>query len=787
MIRSFENFFWIDTAHSSYIFEKTKFGHLAHIYYGPLLSVTINLEKTLDALRHKRSAPIGSSVVYDQSDELYSLDSLCLEWSGIGQGDFRFSPLEIQMPDSSFVHDFVYKSHRVCDGNIKPQTLPAAYGSESDCMSLEILLEDASNQMTVMLIYTVYEQTDVITRRAVITNHNLQGSKAVIRRALSMMIDLPNRNFQMTTFDGGWIKETHRNDRMVTPGMHVNASTTGNSSNRHNPGFLLAEQGASEEHGWVYGFNLVYSGNHFGSVELSNHDLVRVSLGINSHCFEWMLNQGESFETPEVVMAFSDKGFNGVSHHLHDFINQHIVRGDWKNKVRPILCNNWEAHFFDFDEQKLLALARQAKKLGVELFVLDDGWFGKRDDDQAGLGDYSVNKKKLPRGLKSFSEKLKAMGLSFGLWFEPEMVNMNSDLYRAHPEYAVTVPGKKPTLGRHQLLLDLCMPQVQDYIVDSVSKVLDESDVSYVKWDMNRHMTDLYSTSLVNQGAFYHQYMMGLYSVLDRIFSPRPHILLESCSSGGNRFDLGMLCYSPQIWASDNTDPIERLKIQGGLSYLYPPSTMGAHVSSAPHQQTLRETPLSTRFNVAAFGCLGYEMDLKYLSKVEREEVKAQINYYKIHRQTLQFGRFSRITSMKANKVFWQVAERDGSKVISGLFQTMTSASEGFDRLKILGLDPEAQYSVETKPQNLYVEQFGELVKHILPVPLNPNGAILRFANRVYCLSDGIEQYEGQGHAFESGILLNNQYMGTGYNKQLRVLGDFGSSLYLTEKLEKKI
>ena len=786
MIHEFENLFWLNTEHTSYIFEKTKFGHIGHIYYGPFIDAEIAPEKMANALKHKRSAQIGSSVAYDQSDDLYCLDTLCLEWSGIGQGDYRVSPTEIKMPDGSFVNDFVYKSHMVCGGNVKPQSLPSAYGSVSECMTLEITLEDHSNQMTMTLFYTVYEQTDVITRRVVIANHNPDGAIAVVRRALSMMVDLPNRNFQMTTFDGGWIKETHRHDRLVTPGMHVNASTTGSSSNRHNPGFLLSEEGATEECGWVYGFNLIYSGNHYGSVELSNNDLVRVSMGINSHCFEWALGQGESFETPEVVMTFSNQGFNGASHHLHDFINQHIIRGDWKGKERPVLCNNWEAHFFDFDEHKLITLAKQAQKLGVELFVLDDGWFGKRDDDLTGLGDYWINKKKLPRGLKSFSDKLKNMGLSFGLWFEPEMVNMDSDLYRAHPEYAVTVPGKKPTLGRNQLVLNLCMPEVQDYIVNSVSKILDEVDVSYVKWDMNRHMSDLFSETLVNQGEFYHRYILGLYAILDRIFSPRPHILLESCSSGGNRFDLGMLCYSPQIWASDNTDPIERLKIQGGLSYLYPPSTIGAHVSAAPHQQTLRETPLSTRFNVAAFGCLGYEMDLKYLSKVEREEVKAQIDYYKVHRQTLQFGRFSRITSTKSNKVFWQVAERDDSKVISGLFQTMAIASEGFDRLKILGLDPSAQYTVETKPQNLYVERFGELVKHILPVPLNPNGAILRFVGRVYCLNDGTEKYEGQGRVFESGLLLNNQYMGTGYNKQIRVLGDFGSSLYLTQKIETK-
>lgn len=342
MIRQIDNLFWFNTAQTSYIFEKTKFGHLEHIYYGPLLNDDMHPEKTAVALKHKRSIPIGSSVVYDTSDDLYCLDTVCLEWSGIGQGDFRFSPLEIKMPDGSFVSDFVYKSHRVCDGNLKPQTLPSAYGSETDCMTLEITLEDHSNQMNATLYYTVYEQTDVITRRVVIANNNLEGSKAVIRRALSMMIDLPNRNFQMTTFDGGWIKETHRNDRLLTAGMHVNASTTGNSSNRHNPGFLISECDATEENGWVYGFNLIYSGNHFGSVELSNNDLVRVTLGVGSHCFEWTLDQGESFETPEAVMTFSNQGFNGASHHMHDFINHHIVRGEWKGKERPVLCNNWE-------------------------------------------------------------------------------------------------------------------------------------------------------------------------------------------------------------------------------------------------------------------------------------------------------------------------------------------------------------------------------------------------------------------------------------------------------------
>lgn len=778
MIEQRDNVFWLNTDNTSYLFEVTKYGHLEHIFYGPQL-----MEKcSIDALKFKHSATIGCCVNYDQSDDAYCLDTMCMEWSGTGRGDYRYSPMELKMPDGSFVHDFVYKSYVIKEGNVRAETLPTAYGKDKDCSTLIITMEDESNQVELQLYYTVYEETDVITRRVVIRNHN--DSKTVIRRALSMMVDLPNRNYKMTTFDGGWIKETHKHERTISYGMHVNSSTTGSSSNRHNPGFLVSEEKATQEKGWVFGFNLIYSGNHFGAVELSNTDIVRVEIGINSHCFEWELKKDEVFETPEAVMTFSDRGYNGASHHLHDFINEHIVRGEWKKKERPVLLNNWEAHFFDFTEGKLLKLAGQAKKLGVEMFVLDDGWFGARNSDKAGLGDYSVNTKKLPSGISGFSNKITSMGLKFGLWFEPEMVNQDSDLYRAHPEYAISLPGKESTFGRNQLVLNLCKPEVQNYIVESVTNILDEGKIAYVKWDMNRHMSEVFSNTLENQGEFFHRYMIGLYSVLHRIFYPRPHILLESCSSGGNRFDMGMLCYSPQIWASDDTDPIERLEIQGGLSYLYPPSTMGAHVSCSPHQQTLRETPLSTRFNVAAFGCLGYELDLKYLSKVERQEVKEQIAFYKEHRHTLQYGKFSRVETDKANKVQWQCKEKNKSKAIAGFYQTIASASEGYDYIRIYGLDKNKIYTVETKAQNLYIERFGDLVKHILPVNLNPDGFILRTANKVYALKDCVEKYEGQGKLLESGILLNNQYMGTGYNEQIRLLGDYGSSLYLVQRLD---
>lgn len=775
MITEKEKVFRLDTKCTSYWFRITKYGHLEHIYYGPVLK-----EQPIDALLLKRSATIGSSIVYDEADENYCLDNMCLEWSGIGRGDFRYSPIESKLPDGSFSSDFIYHSHRIFQGYEKMKTLPGAYGEDAECETLEITMHEISNKVTLMLYYTVYKESNVITRRAVLINE--EEKELTIRRMLSMMVDLPNRDYSMTTFDGGWIKEAHRHDRKLQYGMFVNSSTTGGSSNRHNPGFLLSEAGAEEERGAVYGFNLIYSGNHYGCVELSNHDIVRIALGINPHCFEWILKKGESFETPEAVMTFSPDGFRGMSHNFHDFINKHIVRGEWKEAERPVLLNNWEAHFFKFTQHKLLRLARGAKKLGVELFVLDDGWFGRRDNDRAGLGDYYVNRKKLPGGMKAFVKKIHNMGLKFGLWFEPEMVNEDSELYREHPEYAVVLPGKKPTLGRHQLILNLCKPEVRDYIVNQVGRILDEAEVDYVKWDMNRHMSEVFSDTLLNQGEFFHTYILGLYDVLNRIFRVRPHILLESCSSGGNRFDLGMLCYSPQIWASDDTDPIERIKIQEGLSYLYPLSTIGAHVSMAPHQQTLRETPLSTRFNVACFGCLGYELDLKYLSKVEKEEIKEQILFYKKNRRILQYGSYDRIPVYKANKVQWQCTGSSKEEAVVGFYQNLATASEGYDFLRIPYLKENERYVIRTKEQRLYVKRFGGLVKHILPIELNPNGFILRTVNRFYSLKDCVETYECFSDVLNTGILLNNQFMGSYYNNQTRLLGDFGSNLYTVSK-----
>jgi len=775
-----DGLFRLNTKNTGYWFRITPFGHLEHIYYGPRLK-----EQPPDALVLKRSAEIGTSICYDQSDPLYCLDNMCLEWSGIGRGDFRHSPAEIKMPDGTFTCDFRYVSHRITEGFVPMKTLPSAYGAANECETLEITLKDESNDVVLIMYYTVYEKTNVITRRVVLENRN--DKPLAIRRLMSLMLDLPNRNFRMITFNGGWIKEAHRHEFPLGYGIFVNSSTTGSSSNRSNPGFLLAERDATEQNGYVYGFNLVYSGNHYGAVELSNHGIVRVNLGINPHCFEWTLKKDECFETPEAVMTFSSDGFNGVSGNFHDFINSHIVRGDWKGKERPIVINTWESFFFKYNERKLLRLARRAKKLGIELFVLDDGWFGKRDDDNAGLGDYNVNSRKFPRGLARFAEKIRKTGLMFGLWVEPEMVNPDSDLYRVHPEYAVKTPGKEPTFGRNQLVLDLCNPDVRNYIVDNVTRILDETGAVYVKWDMNRHISDAFSPCIENQGEFFHRYILGLYEILERIFRNRPHILLESCSSGGNRFDLGMLCYSQQIWASDNTDPVERLKIQSGLSYLYPLSAIGAHVSDSPHQQTLRNSPLSTRFNVACFGCMGYEMDLKYLSFAEKKEIKKQVAFYKEHRKTFQYGRFYRLPAQKDNKFHFLCVSEDGNSAVAGFFQTLASASESFDFLPLTGIDPDEWYEVTTYPQSLFLKRFGGLVKHIMPFTLNPEGFLLRTANKFYCLTDCVEKYEGYGDMLMSGIILNNQFMGSHYNKNTRLLGDFGSNIYIIRKKVKSL
>lgn len=739
--------FHLRTEHYSYLLRVNRWGLLEHLHFG-------NPVGTSDTPGFVCNSGLGwgSSVLLDDADTSSCPDVLPLEWSGSGRGDYRETPMELDGKAT----DFRYVSHEILEG-IAPMSLPQAKtGGETLVITME------QHNARLKLYYTAFETA--LTRRVVLENTG--EIPMTLTKIMSQCIDLPG-SYQMTTFDGGWIAEMGKHTLPVWASRVVNESTTGASSNRHNPGFLLSEQGAGEDHGRVYGFNLVYSGNHYGSAQRSLQGLTRVMQGISPDHFGVELAPRECFETPEAVLCWSDEGFNGLSGNMHRFVNDHIVPKYWRYRHRPVLYNNWEGCMFDFNQRRLMGLARKAKNLGCELFVLDDGWFGKRNHDKAGLGDYSVNRKKLPGGLEALSKQVRKLGMEFGLWFEPESVNRVSDLYRAHPDWALT-DDFDPVLGRHQLLLDLTKAEVRDYIVDNVSRILDSANITYVKWDMNRHSVAL--------GAKAHWFVLGLYEVLGRIFNPRPHILLESCSSGGNRFDLGMLCYSPQIWCSDNTDPISRLDVQGGLSYLYPQSAFGAHVSAAPHAQTLRTTPLTTRGNVSFFGVLGYELDLKHLVKVEIKEIQEQIKLYKRYRKLFQFGTFRR------SENGWQVS--DGQTVLAGVFHKQLDAAPGYEKLRVPGLSPNRPYRLCSRAQGLRIGQFGGLVKHVAPVELNPNGFILRTADRLATLPDGVQEVTVSGAALSAGIMLQPLFRGTGYDQNQRTQLDFGSNLYIIEALE---
>jgi alpha-galactosidase len=765
--------FFLQTANTSYWFARTEHGHLEHLHYGPLLP-----PQDPAALAVKRTIGLGSSVVYAPDDATYSLDAIPLEYSGIGQGDYRLSPIEAVTALGADT-DFTYRGHRILEGPVPGAGLPTADGGEG-VQTLEITLADDAAGLELVLLYTVFPDVDVVTRRSILRNTG-NGPAEVVKLA-SMQLDLPDRGFTVRSFDGDWIHEAHAHDRPLSSGVFSIGSTTGASSNRHNPGTLLLSRDADDDQGWVYGFNLVYSGNHTTSFERDALGSVRVLSGIQPQAFRWLLAPGESFETPEAVLAFSDAGVNGLSDRMHRFVRTHITPRAHRELERPVVYNSWEAAFFDIDEKRLMGLAKQAAKLGVELFVIDDGWFAGRDDDTAALGDYAVDAKKFPAGLAAFVSKVAKLGMRCGIWVEPEMVSENSELNRAHPDWMLRAPGKDPREGRHQQVLDLCNPAVRDHLVERLGALIDDNGFSYVKWDMNRHLAAVYSPHVAHPGMTAHAFMLGLYEVIDRVFGPRPEVLLEMCSSGGNRFDLGMLRYAAMIWTSDDTDPIERLSIQGGISQLYPLSVISAHVSASPHQQTLRDTPLSTRFNVAAFGCLGYEYDLDFLTAEEKREISEQIAFYKRHRRTFQFGRFRRIPSGRAERVIWQVGEGDAA--IVGNFQRGVRAAPERDILPIAGLHPDAVYAVEAKPQRIMLARLGALVNHVSPVKLDPTGLVMNVVSKHKSLPDGVESYRGTGSLLATGIRLQLQFSGTGHTDTLRMLGDFGSTLYTVVREE---
>jgi len=774
--------FHLQTKHLSYLIKILPTGHLGHLYFGELLDLNTKSESLIT----KFDIEVGNQVLYSQDDRTFNLNLAMLELSTFGKGDFRDPMLHFRLADGSRLTDFLFKEFKVLSEKpLFPELPESKTTNQDETETLMVTLRDDIQDIEIDMYYTLFLEVDVLTRRIVIRNGSSQD--ITIEKGLSMNLDMLHLDYSFLSLDGAWIRERNITEHRLEYGILKIDSKKGNSSNDHNPFIAIKGKNTSEEFGPCYGFSLIYSGNFEATLEVSPHRLLRVLFGIQSFDFHYPLKKNERFVTPEVALTFSASGLTKLSQNFHEFVKKNIIPLQWQNKERPVLVNNWEATFFDFNERKLLQLARIAKKLGVELFVLDDGWFGKRNDDFSSLGDWVVNQKKLPSGIEGLAKKINQIGLQFGIWVEPEMVNIDSDLYRLHPDWAIQHPKYTPSLGRNQLILDLSNPEVVAHLYEVLSTLFSSANITYVKWDMNRNLSDIYSSYLPEeyQGALSHLYMKGLYSLLSRLVQAFPNILFESCASGGNRYDLGMLCYMPQTWVSDNTDGISRLKIQYGTSLVYPQSTMGAHVSAVPNQQTIRNVPLETRFNTAAFGLLGYELDLTKCTPFEKKVIQKQIAFYKENRSLLQFGTLSRIISpFTTNQCVWNVVSKDKTSAMLGVYTIHEEPNSKLERFKIKEIDEFIPYRVKNRIQYFNLDQFGHLIKHALPIHLNANGLLFHLLkNRYLMKAEEIDLvYSGQVIA-NHGINLLQNFIGTGYNESVRLMGDYGSRMYLLKQV----
>ena len=695
--------FHLQTPKTSYIMHIWRGKDLAHIYWGKKIN-TPDMENALI------SRVTGFSPVTDKED--YTLDFLCQEYpTGCGS-DYRVPAISVLYEDGSRNARLIYDSHRIYKGKEKLRGLPATYvEKDEEADTLDIVLKDTLKGLKVVLSYTAYNEIDAITRSVKVINEGVET--IILEKVLSASVDFETSDFDFLDFHGGWGKERFLERTPVHHGVQSIDSKRGSSSHQLNPFFVLASKECNEEYGKAYGFNFVYSGNFVAGAEVDQVDKSRAFMGINDYDFSWKLESGDEFQAPEVVMVYSGEGFGEMSRSFHKLYRKRLVRGKYRDEARPILVNNWEGTYFDFTEEKILGIASEAKELGIELMVLDDGWFGKRNDDKSSLGDWFVNTEKLPNGITGLAQKVNEMGLKFGLWFEPEMVSVDSELYRAHPDWCIHVPGRTRTETRNQLTLDLSRKEVCDYIVEAVSKVLDEAPISYVKWDMNRNMSELGSAGLPSdrQKEMPHRYMLGLYDTMERVISAHPDVLFEGCSGGGGRFDPGMLYYMPQIWTSDDTDAVERLFIQYGTSYAYPISAMGAHVSAAPNHQTGRQTSLKIRGDVAMSGNFGYELDLMKFTDEEKEEVKEQVALYKELRTFVQSGDMYRLKSPfedinnDGNDTAWMVISEDGNDIFAAYFRISCIVNGGIYRMKFTALDPMAKYEVVGEDKQYYGDE----------------------------------------------------------------------------------
>lgn len=676
----------------SYIFTILKNGQLGQLYFGK----RIHDQEDFSHLLELRARPMASCAFEGDMD--FSLEHIKQEYPAYGSGDVRYPAFTIAQKNGSRISNFVYQSYRIFSGKPALQDLPATYvENEVEASTLELTLIDELTETELILTYTIYEELPVIARNARFVQKG--KDEIALERAMSLSLDLPDMDYEMIELTGSWSRERFVKKRKLQHGIQAVYSMRGCSGNTYNPFLALKRPETTEFSGEVYGFSLIYSGNFLAQVEVDTYDVSRITMGIHPDCFCWPMKEGDCFQTPEAIMVYSDKGLNDMSQTFHKLYRTRLARGYWRDRVRPILVNNWEATYFNFNEEKILDIARTAQKLGIELFVLDDGWFGKRNDDTTSLGDWYPDLEKLPNGISGLAQKIVDLGLKFGLWFEPEMANMDSDLYRAHPDWILSTPGRKPSHGRHQFVLDFSREDVVDYIYGLMEKVLRESPISYVKWDMNRCMSEVYSHACdaQHQGTVMHKYILGVYHLYDRLTKAFPEILFESCASGGARFDPGLLYYAPQCWTSDDTDAIERLKIQYGTSMVYPVSSMGAHVSAVPNHQLLRITPINTRANVAYFGAFGYELDLNKLTAEEQEAVCKQVAFMKQYRELIQFGDFYRLISPfegDGNITAWMVVSPDKKMALVGYYRTLQYVNTGYKRVKLQGLLKDVKYQV---------------------------------------------------------------------------------------------
>ncbi|MDN5305083.1 MAG: alpha-galactosidase [Fusobacteriaceae bacterium] len=695
--------FHLQTKNSSYIIKILKNGEIGQLYYGKKIKHKQNFSNLL------KIVPTPASVCEFEEDPIFSLENIKQDYPSYGKGDFRQPAYHIEQENGSRITEFSFHSFKIYSGKPKLLGLPATYvENEDEAKTLEIKLFDKLLNAELILYYSTFYDYDTITRSVKIINKGIEN--LYLDRFMSFSIDMFDSDYEMVQLSGTWARERHMYRTSFRPGIQSIESTRGASSHHQNPFLAICRKNTDEFNGEVYGFSLVYSGSFLAQIEVDHYKTSRIMMGINPFDFKWKLEKNKEFQSPEAVLVYSDSGFNKMSQIYHKFYRERLARGKYRDKIRPILINNWEATYFNFTEEKILDMAKEAKKLGIELFVLDDGWFGKRDNDRSSLGDWFEYEKKLPNGIKGLSEKIVELGLQFGLWFEPEMISRDSELFRKHPDWAIQVENRKLATGRNQFVLDMSRKEVRDYLYETISEILKNSKISYVKWDMNRNISNIgsYKLDKDRQQELLHRYILGVYELYDRLTTEFPDILFESCAGGGGRFDPGMLYYAPQGWISDDTDAIERLKIQYGTSIVYPLSSMGSHVSAVPNHQVRRVTSIETRTNVALFGTFGYELDITKMNEQEKDIIKKDIEFFKNYRELIFKGDFYRLLSpFESNETSWMVVSNDKKEAILGYYQVLFEPNPGFKKIRFCGLDENLEYEIYIR-KNQELEKIGE-------------------------------------------------------------------------------